>query len=960
MSATPSLPAGAGPGADATPAAPDTDIKTNKRATTPNASSSESGDRGEGKDKDKKKDDTSFKYFMRVFAYNDRLGWILNAIAAVCAMASGTALPLMDIFFGKFINVFTAFASGELSPAGYRSEVGKYSLYFVYIFVGKLVLTYIWTLLLSITAVRTTKTLRVQFLRQTLRQEVSFFDTPSSSVSGQLTTNGNLINNGISEKLGLTIQAIASFVAAFVVAFAVQWKLTLIIIAIVPVNIIVTIVCVIYDTIYEYSMFDIYSESSSLAEEAFSTIRTVHAFWAFPKLSKRFTHILEEARKVGNKKSLIYAILFPFEFFCIFCGYALAFWQGIRMYERGEIAEPGTVVTVIFAVLVAAQALTQIAPQTIAISKATAAAQEMFAIIDRQSEVDSLAETGAEIANFQGDIKLRNVRFSYPARPDVPVLHGLDLDIPANKTTALVGASGSGKSTIFGLLERWYLPHDGSLLTLDGHAIESLNLRWLRTRIRMVQQEPTLFSGTILQNVMDGLEGTDMADLSTGEKTKLVREACQAAYAHDFIEALPNGYETYIGERGASLSGGQKQRIVIARSIISNPKVLLLDEATSALDPNAEKIVQQALNNVAKGRTMIVIAHRLSTIRDADNIIVMSKGELIEQGTHTELIDLGGTYSRLVKVQDLGQNSVAEDKEHEDDKLGADLDPIATNASAALSRTQNPTGKKIDHNLFKGLYLIFKEQKGIWGISFVTVLSCLAGGATYPALAVLFAKTMDAFQTADVKKGDFFSLMFFIVALGNLVAYAFAGWYANILAQHIMAYYRAEVFNNTLRQHMVFFDNTENSTGALVSRLSSEPTSLQELVSMNLALILINVVNVLSSSILGIAYGWKLGLVLSFGALPVLVGAGYMRIRLEFKFDDDTVKLFASSSGMASESVMAIRTVSSLALEKSVIERYHSSLSGIARTAIKSLAWKMLFYALSQSLSFLAMALGFW
>ncbi len=195
------------------------------------------------------------------------------------------------------------------------------------------------------TAIRTTKELRIAFVRQILRQEVPFFDSPSSSVSSQVTTNGNLVNNGISEKLGLTIQAISSFVAAFAVAFAVQWKLTLIVIAIVPVNIIVTIICVIYDTIYEYQMFDIYGKSGSLAEEAISTIRTAHAFWAFPKLTRRFNAILDEAGQVGAKKSLIYAILFPTEFFCIFAGYGLAFWQGIRMYANGEINNPGTVVT---------------------------------------------------------------------------------------------------------------------------------------------------------------------------------------------------------------------------------------------------------------------------------------------------------------------------------------------------------------------------------------------------------------------------------------------------------------------------------------------------------------------------------------------------------------------------------------------------------------------------------------
>lgn len=202
--------------------------------------------------------------------------------------------------------------------------------------------------------------------------------------------------------------------------------------------------------------------------------------------------------------------------------------------------------------------------------------------------------------------------------------------------------------------------------------------------------------------------------------------------------------------------------------------------------------------------------------------------------------------------------------------------------------------------------------------------------------------------------------MFFIVAIGNFVAYAIAGWLANVIAQHIMKFYRAEIFDNTLRQDMSFFDSPSHGTGALVARLSAEPTSLQELLSMNIALMLINVVNLLSSSILAIAYGWKLGLVLVLGALPVLVGSGYLRIRLEFKFEDDTTVRFASSSALASEAVMAIRTVSSLALEGAIVDRYRQSLEGIAKHAIGSLGWKMLFYSLSQSISFLAMGLGFW
>lgn len=228
---------------------------------------------------------------------------------------------------------------------------------------------------------------------------------------------------------------------------------------------------------------------------------------------------------------------------------------------------------------------------------------------------------------------------------------------------------------------------------------------------------------------------------------------------------------------------------------------------------------------------------------------------------------------------------------------------------------------------------------------------------------MLFSRILEAFAMtgqAMLDRGDFYALMFFVMALGNLVAYAAMGWMSSIVSQQIMSSYRLEIFNNILRQEITFFDDPDNGTGALVSRLSTEPAALQELLSSNIALILTITVNLISSCVLAISYGWKLGLVLAFGALPPLVASGYVRIRLVFKLDDDTASRFANSASIAAEAVSAIRTVASLAMETEVLSRYEDSLRSIAKTSVKSLVGTMFWYALSQSISFLSMALGFW
>lgn len=408
--------------------------------------------------------------------------------------------------------------------------------------------------------------------------------------------------------------------------------------------------------------------------------------------------------------------------------------------------------------------------------------------------------------------------------------------------------------------------------------------------------------------------------------------------------------------------------MAIARSIVSNPKILLLDEATSALDPRAEGIVQRALDKVSENRTTLVIAHKLATIKNADNIAVISYGQVVEQGTHDELLAKNGHYARLVAAQDISSDDTGSEKDSTEDEEVAQADLIK---SASLCRTQTQRDAAtmedrsgtLGYSLIKCVWIMFAEQRSLYPHFLITVIGAIAGGATFPGQALLFSRVLNVFTLPPDEaqsKANFYAIMFFVIALGNLLAYFAIGVVSNMIGQTVTYRYRKEMLTNMLRQDMEFFHLPGNTSGALTSKLSSLPTQLHDLLSANILLIFIVFVNVISSSILAIAYGWKLGFVMVFGGLPPLLVSGYIRIRLETALETKNSERFAESASLASEAVLAIKTVSSLTLEATVLDRYNDMLSGIVRVSIQSLTWTIGWYALSQSLEFLVTALGFW
>lgn len=493
-----------------------------------------------------------------------------------------------------------------------------------------------------------------------------------------------------------------------------------------------------------------------------------------------------------------------------------------------------------------------------------------------------------------------------------------------------------------------------------------MDLKWWRSQIGLVQQEPFLFNDTLFNNVAFGLSGTPLDNATKEEKMAMVVEACKEAYASEFIERLPLGYETMVGESGIKLSGGQRQRIAIARSIVKRPPILILDEATSAIDVRTERVVQEALDRVSKGRTTIVIAHRLSTIKRADKIVVLRKGQLVEQGSHDELLQIEhGIYYGLVHAQEL----TLEGQEDTDDGLSgiekvksAGTEPSTTSHKhEEIMPAEDPNYK--NQSLFKSFGRFIVEQRRLWILYTVALAGVLGAGAVYPIQAWIFANIIQVFTYTGqrfVDEGYFWAGMFGVEAAGVGVAYFALGFCMHHIAIAVTSFYRHEYLGNIIRKRIAFFDSEGHSAGSLTSQLSSDTEQLQQLMSTESSFALIAVVNLIGSTIIAFVYGWKLSLVGLFCALPPILMAGYFRLRIEMTFEKMNAAVFQDSSQFATEAVGAFRTVLSLLMEDTITERYQTLLSGHVKQAYGSAKYGTLVFAASDSVELACMALSFW
>ncbi|MDD2923850.1 ABC transporter transmembrane domain-containing protein [Rhodoferax sp.] len=383
------------------------------------------------------------------------------------------------------------------------------------------------------------------------------------------------------------------------------------------------------------------ADSSAIAAEVLNAIPVVQSYTAEARESRRFTQATEAAFTVAVRRSQARSGLVAFIIIATSAALLWGLYQGTQAVMAGRISAGHLGQTVVY-VIILAGALAVLGEVYGDLLRAAGATERLMELLASQSPIVSPSNPAlARISSEGSAIEFENVTFHYPSRPQQTALHEVSLRVPAGQTVALVGPSGAGKSTVFQLLLRFYDAQQGRIV-LDGVSTRDLALADLRQRIGIVPQDAVIFSSSALENIRYGRPEASDAE---------VKAAAQAAYADAFISALPQGYDTFLGERGVRLSGGQRQRVAIARAILKNPPLLLLDEATSALDAESERMVQAALESAMRGRTTLVIAHRLATVQKADRILVLDQGRLVEQGTHAELVALGGVYAGLAALQ---------------------------------------------------------------------------------------------------------------------------------------------------------------------------------------------------------------------------------------------------------------------------------------------------------------------
>nr|VDD38698.1 unnamed protein product [Brassica oleracea] len=792
--------------------------------------------------------------------------------------------------------------------------------------------------------------MRERYLKAVLRQDVAYFDlniTSTSDVIATVSSDSLVIQDVLGEKLPNFLMNATAFVASYVVGFIMLWRLTL-------VGFPFIVLLLIPGLLYGRSLIGLsrkireeYNEAGSIAEQAISLVRTVYAFGSETKLIAKFSVALQGSVKLGLRQGIVKGISLGSNSIN-YAIWGFMTWYGSRMVMYHG-AKGGTIFAVIICITFGGASLGRGLSNLKCFSEAVVAGERIT-------------------KNIKGEVHFNHVKFMYPSRPETPIFDDLCLRIPSGKTVALVGGSGSGKSTMISLLQRFYDPVAGEVL-IDEVPINKLQVKWLRSQMGLVSQEPVLFATSINENILFGKEDASMDE---------VVEAAKASNAHTFISQFPQGYKTQVGERGVQMSGGQKQRIAIARAIIKSPKILLLDEATSALDSESERIVQEALDKASLGRTTIFIAHRLSTIRNADIICVVHNGRIVETGSHEELMEnLDGHYTSLVRLQQMeneesdvnisvrvqgGQLSILSKDLKYTPKLSIDSGSNLLTKSSTDSNTPGliPKDKKPPVPSFKRLMAMNRPE---WKHALSGCSSAALYGAVQPIKSYITGSMVSVyFLTSHDEIRE--KTRIYVLAFVGLALFLFL----ISIVQHYCFAYMGEYLTKRIRENMLtkiltfevnWFDEDENSNGAVCSTLAKEANLVRSLIGERLSLLVQTISGVAIACTLGLVIAWRLAIVM-IAMQPVVVACFYIQRILLKSMSKKAIKAQDVTRKLAAEAVSNIRTIIAFSSQERILKLLERVQEGPRRESVRQswLAWIVL--GTSRSLLSCTTVLNYW
>ncbi|KAL5420086.1 hypothetical protein PMIN04_006689 [Paraphaeosphaeria minitans] len=871
------------------------------------------------------------------------------------SIACGIPIPLIGVILGKIINNFPP-REDELK----LRLVQLMSMAVMYFAVA-------WgsTVCWALVGERVSRKTREQLVERSLGMDLTYYDTVSPDITNILTEKTQTIQLGTSEKVGVFLTSISYFIAAFSVGFTLNARLTAVMFAtVIPAMTIVVVCGTHFVSKFSRQASSFTEKATSVAESALKGVQIVQAFGVAERLAEDHVDFLRKALRAGLRKSIIGAGMLGSVYFIAYAANALAFWYGDKL--RNGSAEAGTIYAVVFLILDASFVVGAVGPYIQTFALAAAAGQAVFDILDYPvADIDVYSTKGQIVGkeSFKKTITLRDVSFVYPARPTERVLQNVNLQIAPGKVTGLVGPSGSGKSTVATLLLRLYDPSAGSVLLGDDD-LKDLNVKSLRSQIALVTQSPNLFTGTILDNIRLGLPSDE--DISEEEVVARCKAAAEEAYC-DFLEHLPDGLYTQIGSgHHSQLSGGQKQRIALARALVGNPALLLLDEYTSAMDATSEAMVLENLrrSSAASGRTTIIIAHRLATVKDADRIVVMKDGDVVEEGRHDILTIGNGLYAELIRAQKFDKKptlSSASSFISSSGRRKETATPLKASRDNSASRSPSAPDTKQDNSALQLIRRCFALSRNETPAIAIGLSASVLSGAISIGEAYIFGNLVELLNSTSDVSGLIakFCLLFFGLAIIALLSRVIGGSAFGFVSENLVLRTRDVSFRTVLMQDIAWFSRPGHSHHALMAKLNMDSGHISGLSGVILGTFFSIATSVVGGMILAHIVAWKIAIVL-LAAVPVMLLAGFFRLRILAKAQERHETAYNSAAALASEACSGIQTVAALGQERDFLDRYQAAIQKPYDEGLRFNVLGSMILAFSLSVTYFVYALAYW